>query len=454
MSFTSATIRENSATMNSAGMETNASDATISSTTKRRKKRLYYKFGDVKDGQVCPPAIVKRVLESEGWREAESGKENEWNLFWKSGQFTVGEYDRERSFDQRLNHYAKSGQICTKDSLVRIMRRNKSTHGRVYDFIPETYLLPNEYNKFTKAYSERRDADTLWICKPTDLSRGQKIFVMKDLRELVYDCFSVIQRYVASPLLVGGYKFDLRIYVLVSSCHPLRIHLFEDGLCRFGTVPYSKQTYSDIHAHLTNFSINKNSPTYEECKDVIGPNNKWTLRRLSEYLKSRGVPMAEIMVKIKALVILSLVTLPSIVPRTSSGTCFELFGFDVIIDSDLKPWLLEVNTSPALGIDCREDEHVKEPLIRDLLSVVHFEEMRESEGLPWSKRGRGAAAARFEMKHAGQYEQIFPFNETTRDLSTMLDAAADPVPIVKETVAELKKWIKEKTKESKAPAAV
>ncbi len=425
------------------------------------KKKLYFKFGDVKDGQDGQaPAIVRRVLEEEGWKEAANDKE--WNLFWKSGRFTVGEYDRRRHYDQRINHFAKSGQICTKDSLVRIMRRNKSTHGRVYDFIPETYMLPNEYNKFIKSYSENRDKDTLWICKPTDLSRGQKIFIMKDIRELVYDCSSVIQKYIHNPLLVGGYKFDLRIYVLVSSCHPLNIYLFEDGLSRFGTVPYSKNTYSDIYAHLTNFSINKNSPTYEDCKDVIGPNNKWTLKRLAEYLKSNGIPVHKILLKIKALIILSLISLPSIVPQSSSNTCFELFGFDVIVDSKFKPWLLEINTSPALGIDSFEDEDVKEPLIRDLLSVVQFNDMREPER-PTSKsmsrikqrlHGSNKEEQKFEPKHAGLYEQIFPFNERTDQLSGQLGAVKDSVPIVKEIVSELRTWMKSKVKDLKAEGDV
>ena len=409
-------------------------------------KKLYFRFGDTKDGQLCAPAIVRRVLEEKGWKEASNNKD--WNLFWKSGRFTVGEYNRTRLFDQRINHFAKSGQICTKDSLVRIMRRHKSTHGRVYDFIPETYMLPNEYNKFIKSYSEQRDQETLWICKPTDLSRGQKIFIMKDIRELVYDCSSVIQRYIHNPLLVGGYKFDLRIYVLVSSCHPLEIYLFEDGLSRFGTVPYAQNTYSDIFAHLTNFSINKNSPTYEDCKDVIGPHNKWTLKRLIEYLKTKGIPVHKILLKMKALIILSLLSLPSLVPENSSQTCFELFGFDIIIDSDFKPWLLEINTSPALGIDCFEDEDVKEPLIRDLLSLMQFSAMREPprpSSRSASNRKYGKQSLQddiFEPKRVGQYEQIFPFNKKTSVLSSQLASAKNQVAVVKEIVSELRTFIK------------
>ena len=440
-----------------------------------RKKSLYFRLGDVKDGQVCAPVIVRRVLEEAGWREAPNDKD--WHLFWKSGRFTVGEYGRGRAFDQRLNHFAKSGQICTKDSLVRIMRRNKSTHGRVYDFIPETYMLPNEYNKFIKSYSEQRDDNTLWICKPTDLSRGQKIFIMKDIRELVYDCSSVIQKYIHNPLLVGGYKFDLRIYVLVTSCHPLNIYLFEDGLSRFGTVPYAQHTYSDVFAHLTNFSINKNSPTYEDCKEVIGPHNKWTLKRLMEYLQANNVPVDKILLKMKALIILSLINLPSIVPEKSSQTCFELFGFDIMLDSDYKPWLLEVNTSPALGTDCYEDQAVKEPLIRDLLSVIQFDQMKQekassvtvtskSSTLKASRSrkrlhsktssGVGEGMGEFQPKRVGQYQQIFPFNQRTSELAGGLASSAnanESVPVVKEVVAELRAWMKKEMKGLKSSSS-
>ena len=48
----------------------------------------------------------------------------------------------------------------------------------------------------------------------------------------------VVQEYLERPFLIDGFKCDLRIYVLVSSCDPLKIFLFNDGLVRMGTEPY------------------------------------------------------------------------------------------------------------------------------------------------------------------------------------------------------------------------
>ena len=46
--------------------------------------------------------------------------------------------------------------------------------------------------------------------------------------------------YVSKPLLVDGYKFDLRIYVALTSINPLRVYIYEDGLARFATQKYNQ----------------------------------------------------------------------------------------------------------------------------------------------------------------------------------------------------------------------
>ena len=54
----------------------------------------------------------------------------------------------------------------------------------------------------------------------------------------------------------------------------------------------------------------------------------------------------------------------------SKINCFELFGFDVLIDDKLEPWLLEVNLTPALSCDSPLDQKIKANVVADLLSLA------------------------------------------------------------------------------------
>jgi tubulin polyglutamylase TTLL4 len=70
---------------------------------------------------------------------------------------------------------------------------------------------------------------------------------------------SFSRRYVARPYLINGTKFDLRLYVLLTSVNPLRVYLYDDGLVRFASNKYTNDSssVSDVFMHLTNYSINK-----------------------------------------------------------------------------------------------------------------------------------------------------------------------------------------------------
>lgn len=99
--------------------------------------------------------------------------------------------------------------------------------------------------------------------KPANLSRGRGIHLIDDLREVNIDELSVISKYVSNPLLINGHKFDLRIYVLVTSYEPLKIYVFKEGLARFATETYSNVIDKNNNfVHLTNYSINKKNDNF------------------------------------------------------------------------------------------------------------------------------------------------------------------------------------------------
>lgn len=69
----------------------------------------------------------------------------------------------------------------------------------------------------------------------------------------------VVCHYISNPMLINDLKFDLRIYVLLTSIHPLKIFIYDDGLVRFATGAYNtdKSQKPSRFVHLTNYSVNK-----------------------------------------------------------------------------------------------------------------------------------------------------------------------------------------------------
>uniref|UniRef100_A0A7M4EI55 Tubulin tyrosine ligase like 6 n=1 Tax=Crocodylus porosus TaxID=8502 RepID=A0A7M4EI55_CROPO len=80
----------------------------------------------------------------------------------------------------------------------------------------------------------------------------------------------VIEMKSYQPFIIDKFKFDLRIYVLVTSCDPLKIFVYEEGLARFATSTYSdpsQNNLDDVCMHLTNYSINKHSANFIRNED-------------------------------------------------------------------------------------------------------------------------------------------------------------------------------------------
>ncbi|XP_054263575.1 probable tubulin polyglutamylase TTLL2 isoform X1 [Macrosteles quadrilineatus] len=322
------------------------------------------------------PNLLMQVCLERGWREYNEGSsiKDNWNLWWRTGGFSLNHYKQLKPW-QFTNHIPKASCICRKDNLSRYLKCMKKVFGGIYDFSPEAYNLPLEYTKLVAECSRQNQGESqgqghadVWICKPVGQSQGRGISIFKKLSELVYYSNAVVQRYVQNPLLIGGYKFDLRLYVCVPSFRPLTVYLYKEGLARFGTEKFSLNDLDNHFAHLTNSSLNKLGPRYTEMKERVGAGCKWSLRQLRHYLHQSGLKDWLLWQRISALVVLTVASQLHGIPP--SNNCFEFYGFDVLVDSSLRPWLLEVNLSPALGNDCDVDPAVKKPMLHDMFDLL------------------------------------------------------------------------------------
>ena len=71
------------------------------------------------------------------------------------------------------------------------------------------------------------------------MAQGKGIFITNELRDIPKSQSAIVSHYISNPLTVDKLKFDLRIYVAVTSLNPLRIYMYDEGLVRFATAEYS-----------------------------------------------------------------------------------------------------------------------------------------------------------------------------------------------------------------------
>ena len=235
-----------------------------------------------------------------------------------------------------------------------------------------TYLLPADYSLFVEEF--RRYPNAMWIMKPSNRAQGKGIFIINKLQQIkkwssgrwaqTAETY-VVSRYIDNPLLVGGKKFDLRIYVLVTSFRPLRMYL-GDGFARFCNVKYSNDIgeMDNPFMHLTNVSIQKHDENYNNLHG-----GTWAVSKLRLYLEAtRGLDAtARLFNDIDDLLVHSAKAVQNVM--INDRHCFECYGYDLLIDDNLKPWLVEVNASPSLATTTEADKQMKMALIRDVLEV-------------------------------------------------------------------------------------
>ncbi|XP_011907844.1 PREDICTED: probable tubulin polyglutamylase TTLL9 isoform X1 [Cercocebus atys] len=301
-----------------------------------------------------------------GWVEVKD--EGEWDFYWCDVSWLRENFDHTYMDEHvRISHFRNHYELTRKNYMVKNLKRFRKQLEREAgkleaakcDFFPKTFEMPCEYHLFVEEF--RKNPGITWIMKPdTRSSDDQK----DDIPVENY----VAQRYIENPYLIGGRKFDLRVYVLVMSYIPLRAWLYRDGFARFSNTRFTLNSIDDQYVHLTNVAVQKTSPDYHPKKGC-----KWMLQRFRQYLASKhGPEVVETLFRdIDNIFVKSLQSVQKVI--ISDKHCFELYGYDILIDQDLKPWLLEVNASPSLTASSQEDYELKTCLLEDTLHVVDME---------------------------------------------------------------------------------
>ena len=292
------------------------------------------------------------------------------------------------------------------DNIENFIFNSKSISHKIFDRrkIPYKTLFPMKDPKFgLKLYCEinnsHYDGKNLWIVKAPNLNRGRGVKIFNNYNDIIsyikkitegkiteselYDIKDnetnnnsdkqeknvneiineneyenkdepdyiyqsskiIIQKYIEKPFLYKGRKCDIRIWVLIS--HKMKVYIFKEGHLKASSVNYNKDDF-DSFIHITNYSLqkyNKSFAKYEKGNEIsfqtfqnfINENNPFNFRE-------------EIFPKFTEIVKLTALSVKNKINMNNSSYCFEIFGYDFMMDEEKNVYLIEINTNPGLEI--------------------------------------------------------------------------------------------------------
>ena len=246
----------------------------------------------------------------------------------------------------------------------------------------ETYSYPKEkqeiIEKFSK-YSLKNDND-VWMIKPTMGSLGLKISILTNYSDIKLKNY-LITKYLYNPHLIKGYKYDLRFHGLVSTIKPLKLYLYNEGLVRLASEKYNFSV-SDPHnkySFLTNLFINKKNQKkfiYPKNMKNMEDSNLWNLDTFQKYCARNNINYEKLYSEVGDIFIKMMITVREKIIDNIEKTnlqysnFYHLIGFDIILDENLKPYLLETNRRCGFRNDNDAEKYYTYNIIADTLNII------------------------------------------------------------------------------------
>ena len=293
---------------------------------------------------------------------------------------------------QIINRIPGANVLTRKVPFYYLIKRLQNYFPDLYSFIPKTYILPNDTLKF---HENLKTTTRTFIVKPDNGSLGAGIDIVEPGQEYEdkTDDMYVAQEYIDSFLL-DNTKFDLRVYVLVTSVSPLKVYVCKDGLARFCS---EKVGSGSKYSMLTNVTFNKNKER-DEDDDIDFSEISRLISDVFPVLRQKGIDTDKLWADVEKIITLTIISSVKYLNNAEQIHCapigysrtFQIFGFDILIDKNLKPWVIEVNYRPSLRYNRPRERRMKVKMISDAIKLAApmeaVQNALDSKNYNWTRR--------------------------------------------------------------------
>ena len=176
----------------------------------------------------------------------------------------------------------------------------------------------------------------------------------------------IIQKYIERPFLYKKRKCDIRIWALLT--HKMESYIFREGHLKASSVDYTADNF-DSFVHLTNYSLQK----YNKSFSKFEKGNEISFKAFQEFIDSQENNFnfyEEIFPKFIEIIKHTMLSVKNKINLNNRNYCFEIFGYDFIMDEDKNVYLIEINTNPGLEISSELIEQLVPRMIDDALLLT------------------------------------------------------------------------------------
>lgn len=292
-------------------------------------------------------------------------------------------YWREQEAADTVDHQQQEGQHLRDQAATGVNAVSNAV-------LPDEEAAAEESKSQT--HGGRRKFREPWILKPPLSSCGRRIRLITSIDEVnpadewMEKNIPLAQRYIMDPLLVDGFKCTLRIYVALTEVNPLRVYVFSEGLVRICSSRYdvSVDSFADQFRHIDSIDINE-VRTDAFCAEVDPsvPNREGLRMLVTDWARwlseTRGLDVEQFWNDVHDVVIKSILAAEPVITKEVRANvkrrdnCFDLFGYDILVDQQHRCWLLEINRTPSISPHTELENQVKITMLRSLIALVDYQ---------------------------------------------------------------------------------
>ena len=233
----------------------------------------------------------------------------------------------------------------------------------------------------------------------------KRLILQKTVISKMYCCSDIIiQKYLDNPFLYKKRKFDIRCFVLLDS--NLNLYYCKEGHLKGSSELYNVENRNKF-IHITNYSFQKMSSGFARYEY----GNEISYKNFKLFLEEEGFPLEKFNLMIEEMKFLIKISFKSVskkIIKTSDVLCFELFGYDFILDNEFKPWILEINNNPGLGISSPVIEKIIPRMMDDAFRLT-IDKVFETKYDENCFDENGNYKSRFPIEGYRNDENIFEF---------------------------------------------